>query len=424
MAFFNIFGGETRSGHSFKLSDTASARVAFGGVPSFSGERVSEEAALGIPAIAAAISVQAKTIASLPIGVFKKTDDGRIKADKDSLQRIINERVNDDGLTKAAWLEWFVSRLLTSGRAFTWVEKNKAKRPMNLWPLNDRNMVVKLVNGRKVYEYTEDGVTTVYQADEMIDVVWKPTADPAGHVNPIVQNKNIIGEMIAAQRYASAMFDSGGIPAHLIKVPPGSPEAEERAFESVFNAMTKMREKKRPALGVRNDFDVQVIGLDPQKQQLLGLRVHHLGEVARIWNVPPSFVQDHSRSTYSNVEQLNLHYSQHTILPLVTKIEAELNVKLTSDRNRDTYVEFNMEGLERGDKRSQYEGFRVGIHGGFLKPNEVRAWLNLPAEEGGDVLYIQGATTKMTDAGVTDEAVTSEPDVVQEVDSEDKDVAE
>jgi hypothetical protein len=427
MAFFSIFG-EKRAApvRTFKVNDLdGDTYILNGGAKSFAGERVNEESAMGVPAIASAISALSNTIASLPIMVFKKTDEGRVKADKDPLYRIVHDVVNSDGLTSFQWRKWMVSRLETAGRSYSFIEKNKAGRVMNIWPLDDRAMVVTVSQGRKVYTYTDtDGKEFVYAASEILDFIREPTADASKHRNPLHIHRNIIGEMIAAQRAASALFESGGVPAHILMIPEGSPESQQRNIQGVRKAMRDQKANKDPLLPLTSANDIKVLGIDPQKQQMLEIRNFQLGEVARIWGIPPSFIQDHSRSTFSNVESLNLHYSQHTIMPRVAMIEAEMNSKLTSDRNRDTYIEFAMDGLERGDKKSQYEGFRVGINSGFLKPNEVRSWMNLPEEEGGDELYVQGAMVKIVDAGKSPEPDTSEPVVEPQEDSEDKDVAE
>jgi len=419
MAFFG-FLGETRSRsvQSFSINDMEGDKfILTGGVRSTSGELVNEETALAVPAIAAAIASLSNTIASLPIMVFKKTPEGRVKADTDPLYRIVHDRVNSDGLTSQRFMKWVVSRLETAGRCYAFIEKNKAKRVMNLWPLDDKKMAVSVVQGRMVYTYTDGDKVFTYDASEILDFIREPTSDIAKHRNPLVLHKNIIGEMIAAQKAASSLFESGGVPAHALVIPEGSPESQQRAIQGVRKAMRDMRANKDPALPLVNGTDIKVLGTDPVRQQMLEVRKFQVTEVARIWGIPPSFLQDHERSTFSNIESLNLHYSQHTILPRIAMLEAELNAKLTSDRNRDTYVEFVMDGLERGDKKSQYEGFRTGIQGGFLMPSEVREWLNLPAIEGSDDLFVQGATVKLKDAG----AFAGQPTTKPSPDTEDND---
>ncbi|MBR1895497.1 MAG: phage portal protein, partial [Pyramidobacter sp.] len=50
----------------------------------------------------------------------------------------------------------------------------------------------------------------------------------------------------------------------------------------------------------------------------------------------------------------------------------------------DLTVKFNLEGLLRGDIKSRYEAYQIGINNGFLSPNEARAKEDLNPREGGD----------------------------------------
>jgi HK97 family phage portal protein len=87
-----------------------------------------------------------------------------------------------------------------------------------------------------------------------------------------------------------------------------------------------------------------------------------------------------------------------TLRPILEKIEASMHVHLNKTRNRE--IEFDFNALTRGDLKTRYETYRIGIHGGFLMPDEARIAEGLPKAEGGDKLYIQGATVPLTDAGL------------------------
>lgn len=43
-----------------------------------------------------------------------------------------------------------------------------------------------------------------------------------------------------------------------------------------------------------------------------------------------------------------------------------------------------MAGLMRGDLKARYEAYRIGREWGWLSPDEIRGWENLPKIEGGD----------------------------------------
>jgi len=117
-------------------------------------------------------------------------------------------------------------------------------------------------------------------------------------------------------------------------------------------------------------------------------------EIARISSLPPTFLQDLSRATFSNSEQQDLHLVKHTLKRWVEQIEAELNLKLFG-RGSARIAEFNMDGLLRGDYMTRMQGNAIAIQSGQLAPNEAREQDNRPRKLGGDQLLIQGATVPL-----------------------------
>jgi len=107
--------------------------------------------------------------------------------------------------------------------------------------------------------------------------------------------------------------------------------------------------------------------------------------------LPPVFLQDLTHGTFSNTEQQDLHFVKHTVKRWVEQTEAEMNLKLFG-RNSAQYVEFNVDGLLRGDFKTRMEAHATSIQNGIRTPNEVRDIENLPPMDEGDNLMIQGAT--------------------------------
>jgi HK97 family phage portal protein len=142
-------------------------------------------------------------------------------------------------------------------------------------------------------------------------------------------------------------------------------------------------------------FSLTPIGVNARDQQLLELRQFQIGEVARILNIAPAMLHDLSTGTYSNVEQQNLNFAQHTIVPLVELIEQEMNAKLFGKKNSNSFVEFDLDGLQRGDFTSRMTGLAMAVNTALITPNEARALDNRPPLEGGDELMIQGATVRL-----------------------------
>ena len=75
---------------------------------------------------------------------------------------------------------------------------------------------------------------------------------------------------------------------------------------------------------------------------------------------------------------------------------------LNADEKKRLVIQFNVDGLLRGDYKSRMEGYSIGINNGFLSVNDVRRLEGLeliPVEEGGDTHMVQGAMIPLSMVG-------------------------
>lgn len=382
------------------LTDGAAWRSLFDAWNSAAGVTVNVETALGVPAVWCAVNFLANTVASLPMQLFKKGENGRDAATSDPLYALLHDAPNPEW-TSYAWRKYSMVNILTRGRAFTFIERNKAGRPMNLWPLDPRNVTIQRRNGRKSYVYKEAQAngsqkTFVYDATEIIDLPFMLEADGIGHVAPISRLAKAIGLSIALESYAEKFFLNGGVPPLALHTPVGSPAAAGRAASDVNQAVRDANAERRNVLIMPTGTELKPIGVDPAKSQMETARLFQIQEIARMYNLPPVFLQDLSRGTFANTEQMDLAFAKHTLVHWLELWEQELNLKLFSARNKVNFVEFNQDGLLRGDFTSRMTGYSQGIQNAIYTPDEVRGFENLP-EEGGDAakLHIQGATVPL-----------------------------
>ena len=109
----------------------------------------------------------------------------------------------------------------------------------------------------------------------------------------------------------------------------------------------------------------------------------------RILGLPPHMVAELSHATFSNIENQTIQFVQYTLRPLVKRFEAELEAKLLFDDERPLYsIEFNLDGLLRGDTAARSAYYHNAILDGYLSRNEVRALEGYEWKEGlDDMLY-------------------------------------
>lgn len=360
---------------------------------SAAGVNVTIDSALGVPAVWDAVNFLSGTLAGLPLHVYRRVGDGRERVNG-GLATLLHDAVNDD-MSSFEWRKYKFVQALSEGRGVSFIERSDAGRILNLWPLDPSRLKITRENGRKVYTYTDDGRTLRYAATEVIDLPFMLKSDGLSHRSPILSNKNAIGLGIALEQYASKFFQNGGIPPLALKGPFASQEGVQRAIANVTEALKKASEEKRNVLVLPPDHELIPLGVDPQKSLLVEAQRFIIEQVARIYQLPPTFLQDLTHGTFSNTEQQDLHFVKHTLKRWVEQFEQELNLKLFGRTNQRQYVEMNVDGLLRGDFKTRMDGTATAVQNGLLTPNEARAMDNRPAKPNGDDLMIQGATVPL-----------------------------
>jgi HK97 family phage portal protein len=366
--------------------------MGWGDFEASSGVNVNVDTALGVPAIWSAVNFLSGTIASLPLNVYQKTESGREKYEG-RISGILHDVVND-GMSSFEWRKYIFEQVLTGGRSVTYIERNGKGEVVNLYPIDPTDVRVEIIGGRKTYRLE----TKVYEARDVIDIPFMLKANQVDVRGPIATNKDAIGMAIAASRYGSKAFQSGGIPPVVLQGPFQSGAAAQRASEDVANTTAKLAREGRPVMALPLGHEMKQIGFNPEQMQLLELQRFSIEQIARIYSLPPVFLQDLTHGTFSNVEQQDLHFVKHTIRRWIEQTEAELNLKLFG-RTANLYVEFNVDGLLRGDIKSRMEAHATSIQNAIRTPNEVRDIENMPPMDNGDDLMIQGATVPIGTQG-------------------------
>lgn len=357
---------------------------------------VSMEEALGVPAVWAAVNFLSGTIAGLPLNVFDRDSKGvkkKVKANKiNPMVAMLHDAVND-GCSSFQWrFDMMSAGVLTEGRFVTYIEFDKG-RPINLYPL-PKASVTRLTNGRKQYEVTVNGKKKTYDQSEVLDITFMLRDDLLSHRSPLRMCSVALGKAVNANEYGSKLFKNGGLPAFTLQGPFGSEKTAVRASENIAEATKEAARKGSSVLAIPIGHKLEPLGSDPEKMQLVETQRFAVEEIARIYSLPPTFLQDLTHGTFSNTEQQDLHFVKHTLKRWIEQIEQEMNLKFFG-RDSSRFVEFNVDGLLRGDYKTRMEGNSTAIQTGQLTPNEARALDNREPLEGGDQLFIQGATVPL-----------------------------
>lgn len=146
------------------------------------------------------------------------------------------------------------------------------------------------------------------------------------------------------------------------------------------------------------------LSMPNNEAQFLETRKFQVTEICRIFRVPPHMIGDLERATFSNIESQNISFAVHTIRPWLVRIEQAINKTLIPENEKGRYyVQFNIDGLMRGDYKSRMEGYAIARQNGWMCANDIRALENLnpiSEEEGGNAFLVNGNMIPISLAGL------------------------
>ncbi len=364
------------------------------------GEVVTVDTALGVPAIWSAVNFLAGTVAGLPLKVYRRTAGGSEVASNHPLSDILNEVSNAQDLQSSFdFRKWLLEQTLTGGRGLAFIERSPSGNVLDLWPLDPATVTVRRGGRKKTYEVRESGrPAVIYDASDVIDIPFMLRADGLQHRSPIHSNKRVIGLAQAVTNWGAKFFENGGVPPFAVTGKFQSGASMGRAADDLDGAVRKAAKDQRQALVLPDGLEIKPLGSTAEDAQMIETQRFVIEQMARIYSLPPVFLQDLTHGTYSNTEQQDLHLVKHTVKRWVEQIEQEMTMKFFG-RGSGFYVEHALDGLLRGDFKARMEGYSRAIQSGVMMPDEARALENRPSAEGGNQLFIQGATVPLTMAG-------------------------
>lgn len=383
----------------------------FGGTTS--GKTVTETSAMQITAVYCCVRILAEAVAGLPLHVFKYSDTGsKEKVLDHPLYRLLHDEPNPE-MTSFVFRETLMAHLLLYGNAYAQIIRNARGEVISLYPLMPNKMTVdRDSGGRLFYAYqrgAEDAPAGNVNAGGMVyltptDVLHIPGLGFDGLIgySPIAMAKNAIGLAIATEEYGAKFFANGAAPSGVLEH-PGTIKDPLKVRDS-WNAAYRGSGNAHKVAVLEEGMKYQAIGISPEQAQFLETRKFQIDEIARIFRIPPHMVGDLEKSSFSNIEQQSLEFVKYTLDPWVCRWEQSMcRVLLSESEKSDYFIKFNVDGLLRGDYASRMNGYATARQNGWMSANDIRELENMdriPPEDGGDLYLINGAMTKLEDAGI------------------------
>ena len=408
MGIKSLFGfGQARDKPVDKAAD-AGYSFLFGRTTS--GKPVNERTAMQTTAVYACVRILAEAVASLPLHVYEYQDDGGKKLVHDHpLYYLLHDEPNPE-MTSFVFRETLMSHLLIWGNAYAQIIRDGAGRVLGLYPLlPDKMDVQRDDKGNIYYVYSrnsdENPMFKEYgnirlKAENVLHIPGLGFDGLIGY-SPIAMAKNAVGMTLACEEYGASFFANGANPGGVLEHPGvlKDPSKVRESWNSVYRGVNNAHKIAVLEEGMK----YQQIGIPPEEAQFLETRKFQINEIARLYRIPPHMVGDLDKSSFSNIEQQSLEFVKYTLDPWVIRWEQSLQRSLLLPGEKGKYfIKLNVDGLLRGDYQSRMNGYAVGRQNGWFSANDIREMENMnpiPDEEGGNLYLINGAMTKLADAG-------------------------
>lgn len=321
---------------------------------------VTPDSALGIAAVYACVQKIASSLASMELGIYQRTAEGKQVAEGHKVHQLLQMEPSPD-LTAVEFWEGIISQACIYGVGYARIITGSDGRPEYLLPIDQSKVQRK---------HTEAGSYYQLQGGEMLAEREVFTVCNLFRSSPIRLHASSMSLSQAAMDFGNEYFSNGGQMTGVLTSEQALREDQVRTVQASWNSSSVQAGTKLLPFG----FKYQRVSISPDEAQYIETRKLGAEEIARIFSVPGSLIGVTGQATYNNMEAQNLHFRQHCLLPWARRIEQEVDRKLLlgSERRR-YYSRYNMDSLSRADSASRSAYYQQALQHGWMNVNEVRA---------------------------------------------------
>lgn len=333
----------------------------------------------------------ADTISTLPLDMYRRLpNNGREKYSNHPLQEVIKHTPNPYQTGTQFW-DWMARCCIFRGGAYAEIKSGRRGAVDQLIPLHPDYIQTEMLDNLKLRYTYNDPRTKQKRVILQSEMLYIPmfTLDGITPASPITVHSKTIGLAISATEYGTQFYDNKAMPGGVIERTAEFKTVEQKeAFKADFEkSFTGSNQHKTAVLPMGVTY--KPLSITNEDAQFLETRRFQRTEIAAIYGVHPSLVNEMEGATFSNIEEQNRVFLQLTINPWLVRIEQAIRKSLIIAP--DTYfAEFNTDGLLRGDTKARAEMYSKALgsggHAPWMTQNEIRAKENMNPIGGGDEL--------------------------------------
>ena len=310
--------------------------------------------------------------------------------------------------SQVEWFQGLYSYLLISGNNYMLSVGGDNTPPTELYNLRpDR---IRIQTGQRAmptaYDYIISGqIVESYEVDQATGdskikhiKMFNPLDDYYG-MSPIQASSVDIDQHNLANKHNVNLLQNGARPSGAVIFNPKDEtggnvqlsENQRSQLQSDINSrFSGTNNAGRPML-LEGDFDWKEMGLSPKDMDFIQLKNMSAKDIALVYGVPSQLIGIPDSQTYSNFAEAKLALYNETIIPLLDKIQGDLNEWLVPQFNDEALeLRYDIDSIPAmaEQRRRVFESVTAGVKDGILTRNEAREQLGYEPVDGADSLMV------------------------------------
>jgi HK97 family phage portal protein len=348
-----------------------------------SGMAVNANSAMSIASVHACVRVISDAISGLSFKLY--FDDGTNK--RQVVAHYSNYVLNEPNpyQTKFDFMTFMTAQLVLKGNAYAFIKRDERFIATAIHPIVSDTVSAYMMDGELFYRVNAPGFPSVIPASDMLHFKGLSTDNVLVGKSPIVMHAETLGIDLAAIKSSAAVYKNGTLKFLLKSVS----KIDQAQAAPLRKSLDDVIEGNQRSAVLPHGVEMEKLSMTPEEAQYIQARQFSAEEIARIFGVPASMIGAKD-GIKSSVEQEYQDFYSRTLMSYCINIEQELRRKLLTENDKTFYYfKFNFNSLLRASANDRADFYNKGIRGGWLSPNEARAFEDAEGFDNGGKYYVE-----------------------------------
>ena len=311
-------------------------------------------------------------------------------------------------MSQVEWFQALYSYLLISGNNYMLSVGGDNTPPTELYNLRPDRMKIRsgtrampvaydyMLKGQIVESYDVDQATGGSKVKHI--KLFNPLDDYYG-MSPMQASSVDIDQHNLANKHNVNLLQNGARPSGAVIFNPKdetgghvqlSDVQRNQLMNDVNQRFSGTNNAGKPML-LEGDFEWKEMGLSPKDMDFIQLKNMSAKDIALVYGVPSQLIGIPDSQTYSNFAEAKLALYNETIIPLLDRIQGDLNewlVPMFNEQGLELRYDIDSIPAMAEQRKRVFESVSAGVKEGILTRNEAREQLGYEPIEGADSLLV------------------------------------